>query len=195
MRTSIKRYNGTIDAQSSIDAMLRLRREYDFGVANVASIDVDIFQLAFDVIGGGEEGDKYTVHTKEQADHSLRYMIACACLDRQLMPEQYAAERFLRTDVQALPKKVRIRPSADYTARFPQECCVRIAVRLDDGRAFTVENTAYDGYYSRPMSWDSVIQKFDRLTESRVDAGRRRQMIEVVHDLERHTVRELVELI
>jgi len=37
-----------------------------------------------------EEGDKSTVSTKEQADHSLPYVLAVAILDGQVMPEQYA---------------------------------------------------------------------------------------------------------
>ena len=32
-------------------------------------------------VGGGEEGDKTIVHTKEQADHSLPYCIALVLVD------------------------------------------------------------------------------------------------------------------
>jgi MmgE/PrpD C-terminal domain len=51
------------------------------------------------IIGGGEEGDKSRVRTKEEADHSLPYMIAEALLDGQMMPEQYEPERIQRDDV------------------------------------------------------------------------------------------------
>ncbi len=40
------------------------------------------------------------MRTKEQADHSLPYLIAVALLDGQVMPEQYAPERIERKDVQ-----------------------------------------------------------------------------------------------
>ena len=51
------------------------------------AIDVDTFDVAYNIIGGGEEGDKTAVRTKEEADHSLPYMVAAAALDGQVMPE------------------------------------------------------------------------------------------------------------
>ena len=39
---------------------------------------IEVFDVAYNIIGGGEEGDKRLVHTKEEADHSLPYMIAVA---------------------------------------------------------------------------------------------------------------------
>jgi 2-methylcitrate dehydratase len=38
---------------------------------------VDIFDVAYQMIGGGEEGNKEeAIETKEQADHSLPYLLA-----------------------------------------------------------------------------------------------------------------------
>jgi 2-methylcitrate dehydratase len=184
LKTSIKRYNATIDSQSSIDAMLQLRDRHRFAPEDVAGIDVEIFQLAYDVIGGGEEGDKYTVVTKEQADHSLRYVVACACLDGQMMPEQYTPERIGRPDVQTLLKRVRIRPAADLTARFPAECPVRIQVTLRDGSTHSIEQAMYDGYFNQPMSWRSVAAKFDRLVTPRYSPARRAALVDVVMTLD-----------
>ncbi len=39
-------------------------------------IEIEIFDVAYHIIGGGEEGDKTLVRTKEEADHSLPYMVA-----------------------------------------------------------------------------------------------------------------------
>lgn len=185
MRTSIKRYNGTIDSQSSIDAMLQLRSAHDIKGDDVAGIDVEIFKLAYDVIGGGEEGDKYTVTNKEQADHSLRYMVACACLDGQMMPEQYTHERIHRADVQSLLKRVQIQPATDLTARFPAECPVRITVKLNSGATFSIENAMYEGYYNRPMSWQAVTAKFERLVGAHLDPQRQSRIVDLVMNLDK----------
>ncbi len=40
--------------------------------AQLERIDLEIFDVAYRIIGGGEEGDKTLVFTKEEADHSLR---------------------------------------------------------------------------------------------------------------------------
>ncbi len=193
-RTSIKRYNGTIDSQSSIDAMLKLRAEHAIDASRIERIDVDIFKLAYDVIGGGEEGDKYVVKTKEQADHSLRYMIACACLDGQMMPEQYTLERIHRGDVQSLLKKVQIRPNEEYTRRFPEQCPVRIEVVYTDGSRYAIENPHYAGYYSNPMQWDDIVKKFRRLTaDFPIECGDR--IIDVIDTLDSRPIADLTALL
>ena len=67
----MKKYNAEIHAQSAIEGVLDLRRQYNFAGKDVAQVDIDIFDVAYRIIGGGEEGDKKIVLTKEQADHSL----------------------------------------------------------------------------------------------------------------------------
>ena len=61
----------------------------------VERIELETFQVAYDIIGGGEEGDKKQIRTKEQADHSLPYLLAVALLDGQVLPEQFAPERIV----------------------------------------------------------------------------------------------------
>ena len=60
-RTILKRYNAEIHSQSAIEALLELRAEHGLTGAEVERIELDIFQVAYDIIGGGEEGDK-TAH-------------------------------------------------------------------------------------------------------------------------------------
>jgi hypothetical protein len=68
----------------------------------VERIGVRIFDVAYNIIGGREEGDKTQVEIKEQADHSLPYMLAAAILDGEVTPRQYLPERIGRQDVQTL---------------------------------------------------------------------------------------------
>ena len=91
---TVKKYNAEIHSQTAIEAVLTLLRRYQFSSTDIKRVDVEIFDVAHNIIGGGEEGDKTIVSTKEQADHSLPYMFAVAILDGRVMPEQYEQERF-----------------------------------------------------------------------------------------------------
>src|SRR5437773_10861533 len=95
-QTILKRYNAEIHSQSAIEGILELRDRHGFAAADISRLDVEIFDVAFHIIGGGEEGGKTLVATKEQADHSLPYLISVALLDGQVMPEQYTTERINR---------------------------------------------------------------------------------------------------
>ena len=57
-RTILKRYNAEIHSQSAIEALLTLRHEHAVPAEDVERIELDTFQVAFDIIGGGEEGGK-----------------------------------------------------------------------------------------------------------------------------------------
>jgi 2-methylcitrate dehydratase len=151
-RTIVKKYNAEIHSQSAVEGVLELKEEHGFIAAEVARVEIEIFDVAYHIIGGGAEGDKSVIRTKEEADHSLPYIIAVAILDDQVMPEQYRLDRIERPDVQSMLRKIRVRPSADYSRRFPDEMPCRITVILNDGRVLTKEKRDYEGFFSRPMS-------------------------------------------
>jgi hypothetical protein len=59
----------------------------------VISIEVEVFQLAYDFAGGGLYGVDKTIRTKEQADHSLPYLLAVALLDGGVIGRAAAGDR------------------------------------------------------------------------------------------------------
>jgi 2-methylcitrate dehydratase len=194
-RTIVKKYNAEIHSQSAIEGVLELKEEYGFIGADVARIEIETFDVAYHIIGGGVEGDKSVVRTKEEADHSLPYIIAVAILDDQVMPEQYLPERIERPDVQSLLRKIRVRPSANYSRRFPEEMPCHITVALNDGRVLTKEKQDYEGFLSRPMSWETVARKFERLSAPYADQGLRREIIDAVDNLDAIRAHDLTRLL
>ena len=162
-RTILKKYNAEIHSQSAIEAALSLKNENQIPVQTIERADLDIFDVAYNIIGGGEEGDKKQVETKEQADHSLPYLIAAALLDGKVMPEQYAAGRIGRSDVQRLLRKVFVTPNAEYSAQFPTRMRCRLTLTLKDGSVFSREQEDFPGFLTRPMSWQEAAGKFTAL--------------------------------
>ncbi len=195
-RTSIKAYNAEFHSQSAVEAALELQRKHGYKPADIKSIDVETFQVAYDIIGGGEEGDKQQdIRTKEQADHSLPYILAVALLDGQVLPEQYRPERIAGPDVQDLLRKVAVRPRADYSARFPGEMPCRLRVNLAGGAYFEIEKSDYEGFFTRPMDWGGVVAKFDRLSEGHTDGDLRRRIVATIENLENTPIAELTGLL
>jgi 2-methylcitrate dehydratase len=189
--TILKRYNAEIHSQSAIEALLELRAEHRLTGAEVERIELDTFQVAFDIIGGGEEGDKHQVRSKEEADHSLPYLLAVALLDGQVLPEQYRPQRIAAPDVQQLLRRVQVRPDDELSKRFPDEHSARIRVHIRDGRVLEREQHDYEGFHSRPMSWDAVEAKFDRLAGGHLDDRLRAQIKDAVARLDAITIDEL----
>lgn len=194
-QTIVKRYNAEIHSQSTIEGVLELKQAYQFTGADVHRIDIDIFDVAYNIIGGGEEGEKITVHTKEEADHSLPYIVAVAILDDQVMPEQYLPERIESQDVQSLLRKVLVRPLYEFNRRFPAEMPSRIRITLNDGRVLTREKRDYEGFLTRPMGWNTITKKFEQLAQARIPPQLQREIKEAVANLENIQVSELTSLL
>jgi 2-methylcitrate dehydratase len=193
--TILKRYNAEIHSQSAIEALLELRAEHGLTGTEVERIELDTFQVAFDIIGGGEEGDKHRVRSKEEADHSLPYLLAVALLDGQVLPGQYLPERITAEDVQQLLRRVDVRPDPDLSRRFPQQHSARLRLHLRDGRTLEREQHDYEGFHTRPMGWDAVAAKFDRLAERHVEPSLRTRIEDAIANLDELPVQQLTNLL
>ncbi len=201
LRTSVKRYNAEVHSQSAIDCILELQRQQHFVADEIDEIAIEIFDEAVEIIGGGEAGARQAdIEHKEEADHSLPYVLAVAILDGDVWPEQYRRERIVRDDVQRLLKRVKVRPHSlipglrskwldTYSWRYPDEMPCRLTVTLHDGRKITGEHRDYPGFYKTPLSWNWVVYKFRRLSAGRpVDADR---VIDLVSRLDQINARDL----
>lgn len=195
-RTILKRFNAEIHSQAAIQGVLDLKRRHQFGAAEVERIEIETFDVAFHIIGGGEEGDKTnSVTTKEQADHSLPYVVAVAILDGDVMPDQYRRGRILKEDAQNLLRRVSVTANPAYSLLFPEEMPCRIRVVLRDGRTLDKESRDYPGFVSHPLSWEMACDKFNRLTAPYTTDAQRNAVVNAVAGIENVRVRDLMQLL
>lgn len=194
-RTIVKKYNAEIHSQSALEGILKLKERHGIDPGEVSSVKLETFDVAYDIIGGGEEGEKKTVRTKEEADHSLPYMLAVALLDGEVYPAQYEPERIVSSDVQRLLQKVEVHPAEDLSARFPEEMPARLQVLTGDGGEFTLEKRDYEGFLTHPLSWERALEKFERLASPSAEKSLRESIAEAVWRLDELEIRELAALL
>ncbi|MFC6764552.1 MmgE/PrpD family protein [Natrinema soli] len=190
-----KRYVAETYAQSAVEGVIELSEEEDLDGSAVKLIDLETFAGAKLIIGGGE-GDRHTVETKAQADHSLPYMLAAALLDREMGNAQYEPERITRDDVQYLLRHVTVEEDEAFTERFEAgEMPARVTVELEDGTTHMVEKDSFQGHPTNPMSWGQVESKFNDTAGTRLGEDDRDDIVAMIRDLESHTVDDLVNLL
>ncbi len=194
-KTIIKKYNAEIHSQATLEGLIELRNEKDFDPEDIEKIVLNTFDVAYHIIGGGEEGSKMNIRTKEEADHSLPYMMAAAILDGNVLPAQYLPERILKEDIQTLLKKVEINEHKDYSDRFPNEEACDITIHFKDGSKIEKNKIDYEGFHTRPASWDFICEKFNHLAQDFADQNLRNEIILMVQSFEQHSVQELMSLL
>lgn len=192
--TIIKKYNAEIHSQSSIEGLLEIRDKENISPEDIKQIRLYTFDVAYNIIGGGEEGDKKTIRYKEEADHSLPYMLAAAYLDGQVMPDQYEADRITSDDIQNLLQKVDVEEVEEYSERFPEEMACRIEVETNDGKVLKVEKRDYQGFKTNPASWDVLMDKYNGLTKN-IDRDLADQIASTIRNIENVNIVELTKLL
>ena len=190
-QTLLKSYNSEVHTQPAVHCMRELCQAQPFAADDVARVELETFEVAYNITGGGEYGPKHDVTTKEHADHSLPYVLAAAILDGDVQPEQFAPERIVREDVQTLLRQVSVRPDKEFTKRYPEEMPARITVHLTGGRTLTHEVRDYPGFKSRPFSWEQCVSKFERIAAPHTSERQRRQVVQAVAALEEISVADL----
>lgn len=190
-RSIIKKHNAEIHSQSALDAALDIRSKVGFDAAGIESVRLRTFDVAYSIIGGGEEGDKRTVRTKEEADHSLPWMLAAVLLDGELTPAQYRHERIVAQDVQTLMTKVTVVPDDELSARFPEAMPAELQVTLTDGTVLRSSRDSYKGFHTDPLDWDGARRKFDAVTTAFTTRALRDEIAGIIGELEERDVTEL----
>jgi 2-methylcitrate dehydratase len=193
--STIKKYNSMIHTQSAVHCMVELAKQKGLDPNKIVSIEAEVFQLAFDFAGGGLYGVDKVIGTKDQADHSLPYLLSVALIDGDVTPAQFKPDRIAKPDVQALLKKVSTRPNHEFTAQYPRKMPAKITVRFQDGTVIEHEVQDYPGLASRPFTWEESVEKFDGLVVGRIDAGLSREIKDAVLSLESIQVRDLLKLL
>jgi 2-methylcitrate dehydratase len=198
LRCSLKAHNAEVHTQPVLATVLRLRTEHHLHqrLGEISRIEVEVFKQAYDITGAGEEaGNKYDVRSKEQADHSLPYLVAVALLDGEVTPHQFEPSRLARSDVQTLLHKVRTLRDDEFTKRYPDETPCRVVVEFGDGQSVAGEANDWLGFYARPMPCEEVRYKYDALTSGHLPDGVREELADMALRLEHARVRDLTALL
>ena len=88
-----------------------------------------------------------------------------------------------------------MRPDETLSRRFPTEMPCRITITFKDGQALHIEKQDYEGFHTRPMSWEKARAKFERLAAPFTYAEQRASIVEMVAHLETKDVAQLTDLL
>jgi 2-methylcitrate dehydratase len=192
-RSYIKFYPAEYHSQSAIDAALDIRREIwpesagaqreeDDRLDDIASITIETFDAAVDIIGG--EPEKWRPKSRETADHSLPYCVAVTLADGQVWMEQFDEARFTDERLLDLVSRVAVLRSAELSARYPEGIPNRVTVMMKDGTSHVREVTYPVGHAGNPMTDAQVEQKYRALCGPVLPEARIRESLDRCWNLE-----------
>jgi 2-methylcitrate dehydratase len=180
-RTYIKFWPAEYHSQSAIDACLQLRPQIG-DPAGIRGIVVESFEAAVSIIGS--EPEKWRPTSRETADHSMGFCMACALLDGDVTRASFSDAKIRDPRVLGLLDKIKIVETAECNAGYPDGIPNNIIITLADGRTLARKVTYPRGHAGNPMTDDEVFAKFRGLAAGIVSDATAQRLIDTAMSMD-----------
>ena len=182
---SVKPYSCCGSTHAYIDAALELRRRLGDVWDPARPVRVGMSKVV-DV----QCGFDYAPSTALNAQMSLRYVLAAALRDGQVLPEQFSEEKMRDPGASAVAAKLELVDDPALDKLYPVHFAGWVAAEVD-GDWMRVDILDPSGSVARPLDAAGITEKFrginPQLPTDRIAA--------VVFAIERHSARELIDLL
>ncbi|MBL8878634.1 MAG: MmgE/PrpD family protein [Phycisphaerales bacterium] len=175
LKTYIKFWPAEYHSQSAIDACLQLRPQIG-DASKIESIVVESFEAAVSIIGS--EPEKWRPTSRETADHSMGFCMACALLDGDVTRASFSDEKIRDARVLGLLDRIKIVETADCNAGYPDGIPNNIIIKTTDGKTVSKKISYPRGHAGNPMTDDEVVAKFNKLADGVVSGATAQRIVE-----------------
>lgn len=159
LHTTVKIYPCCAVLQSTLEAILRLRREYGLRSENLVRLDVGASERA---VTQNNERNPADIMA---AQYSLPFSAALALEGDPEDPRLFSAAALANPDVRARMKKVTMHVDDNMQAAYPRSMGAHVVAELSDGRRIRAEVLDAHGTALAPCSDIELETKFRRLAD------------------------------
>jgi 2-methylcitrate dehydratase len=166
--------------QSAVLGAFQLRDRVK--IEKVEEIRIDTYRNAFLMMGG--EPSRWSPTTRETADHSMPYVVACALLDGAVNDSSFSERRMNDEVVRALMKKIRIFEDEALTVLYPESAPARVSIHHAGGELLTIDVRYPKGHAKNPMSDAEIDEKFAYFVQPLLGYERSQRVLAILWDFE-----------
>lgn len=176
----VKRFPSGYFSQGAIEAALEVRAELNGQVP--AAVEVGTFEFGKKVMAGDPQ--KWHPTTRETADHSIPYVVACALTRGKVTREDLDESQLADPRIRRVLDVLTVEADPECEAAWPQACLNRVTVRLADGRQESRSVRFYRGHAKNPMSDGELEGKFRDQAESIISETDADALIKAIWELD-----------
>lgn len=167
LRCHVKRFPSGYFSQGAIEAALAVRSQLNGRVPT--AVEVGTFEFGKRVMAG--DAQKWHPVTRETADHSIPYVVACALARGAVRRDDLAESELADVDIRRLLDVLTVEEDPECAAAWPEACMNRVTVTFDDGGRVSESVRYYRGHARNPLSDSELEAKFREQAESVIIAA------------------------
>ena len=180
VQTNIKTHPVRDSCQLPIDTALDLRARVN--PAQIAALRIETYRSAWE--GAVKDRELWAPKTRETADHSMLFSVACALLDGAVTPASFERGRFADRDMLGLIGRTKVDAIDEFTAATPGKRNCRITAMMDSGGPIVAHKVVTLADIERGMSDAELTRKFDACTRGLLEPARARAFLDAAASLE-----------
>jgi 2-methylcitrate dehydratase len=176
----VKRFPSGYFSQGAVEAALEVHAAMDGRTP--AAVEVGTFEFGKRVMAGDPE--KWRPTTRETADHSIPYVVACALARGSVTHHDLDESQLGAREIRALLDMLTVEVDAECMAAWPEACMNRVTVRFQDGSAETRSVRYYRGHANNPMSDAQLEEKLREQSTSLIAASELDELLTAIWSLD-----------
>ena len=179
----VKRFPAGFFSQTAIEGALEAREA--LGIASghqVRGVHIRTFERGIRAMAG--DPTRWNPQTRETADHSIPYVIACALHLGSVEPAHFTNDMLHNPELVELMQKVKVELDPECQAAWPEAILNVVTVETMDGASHTARVPYHLGHYKRPMSDGDIEAKFRRVTAGLLTPRQQDAALEAMWHLE-----------
>lgn len=153
----IKRYPSGYFSQGAIEAAVQARAGLRSS-QEVERIEVGTFEFGLRVMAGDEQ--KWHPTTRETADHSIPFVVACAVATGDVTSVSFRPEVLADPEIARLLAGLTVAVDPECAAAWPGACMNKVTLVLNGGERRSATVRYYRGHAYNPMNDEELQQKF-----------------------------------
>ena len=186
MESRFKRFPAGFVSQTAIEGAMEARETLNIARADeIAHVHIRTFESGKRIMAG--DPTRWRPETRETADHSIPFVVACALRFGTLEPAHFEDDVLRDPVLLDLMQRIEVVQDPECDAAWPEAILNILTVQTSDGRQHTASVPYYTGHFKKPMSDLDIEDKFRRLTTGLLDDSRQQAALERIWRLDEET--------
>ncbi len=160
LQCSMKAFPTEALTHTHISATIKIMTENEISYKDIDTVKITTIARACDILF---DPHKYRPTSRETADHSLPYCIACALVDKKVTTKSFDDEKIQDPRIWEVIDKIQGEASEEFEKMFPAKQPSRVTITTVDGKEYTLYLEYPKGDPREPMTMDDLDAKIDAL--------------------------------
>ena len=186
MRTSIKPHACCRYKQGPIDCILTIMRENNLAPEDIDKVVLSVLKAGFALVVDPWE-QKLNPKSILDAQFSMAYGAAAAILYGRAFLDEYGADNINSSRIREMMQRIECVEDADIEIGYPQRWAAKAVIWTKDSRKLDTRVDYPKGDPENPMTWEEVIDKFQRLTAPVFTVEKIEKIVTYVRNLEQES--------